>query len=182
MLVNIPLNNNIKFNILKKSSFEYKYIIVFNNNTYIKYVLSDSTKIIYLKNINYLTLYLNFYLLNTHLILFLKEPVKSITSYFFYKIKFSGKGFKIKKLIKNNSIKKLFVLYFNKSHLNILYFFSIKLLKLKKTKLVLCSVDNQRSKIIAKNIINIRKINPFTKKGLRLARQLVYKKIGKKSS
>jgi hypothetical protein len=35
---------------------------------------------------------------------------------------------------------------------------------------------------ISNKIINIRKLNIFTKKGLRLSRQLIFKKVGKKTT
>ena len=91
----------------------------------------------------------------------------------FTKIKFTGKGYKIKK----NKPQGL-VMLFNRAHTTTLWWSGIFLKKLKKYKIYL-KYTNRNVNII-QTIINVRPINIFTKKGLRVARQVLKKKKGKK--
>jgi hypothetical protein len=54
--------------------------------------------------------------------------------------------------------------------------------KLKKTKILICSSNFKYIDSSARTVVNCRKLNIFTKKGLRLSRQLIYKKVGKKTT
>lgn len=182
MLINIPLNNKLNFNIIKKN--ECNFIIIFNNNYYIKYTVSNKSKISVLKNLNLITINTNF--LNDlttikNMILLIN---KSISCYFFKKIVFSGKGYKIKKYNKNlnNLSTKYIMFYFNRSHLNIIYFFNTIVKKLRKSKIILHNSNLEHLQLISNLVLNVRKLNVFTLKGLRFSRQLIYKKVGKKSS
>jgi hypothetical protein len=89
------------------------------------------------------------------------------------KIKFTGKGYKIKKNSKNS-----LVLLFNRSHTTTIWWKNIFLKKLKKYKMYI-KYTKMNTKII-ETITNIRPINIFTKKGLRKSRQVLLKKKGKK--
>ena len=89
------------------------------------------------------------------------------------KIKFTGKGYKIKK-----SSKESLILLFNRSHTTTLWWRNIFLKKLKKYKIYI--KYNPLNKKIINTLINIRPVNIFTKKGLRNARQILLKKKGKK--
>ncbi len=89
------------------------------------------------------------------------------------KIKFTGKGYKIKK----NSQESL-ILLFNKSHPTIIWWKNIFIKKLKKYKILI--KYNQINIKVKNTIINVRPINIFTKRGLRMSRQLLLKKKGKK--
>jgi hypothetical protein len=91
----------------------------------------------------------------------------------FTKIKFTGKGYKIKK----NKPQGL-VMLFNRAHTTTLWWSGLFLKKLKKYKLYLKYTS--RNVNIIQTIINVRPINIFTKKGLRIARQVLKKKKGKK--
>ena len=73
-------------------------------------------------------------------------------------------------------------LFFNKSHINFIIWNNLLLKKLKKTKIIICSVNFFKINQISNNIINTRNLNIFTKKGLRLSRQLIFKKVGKKTT
>ncbi len=89
------------------------------------------------------------------------------------KIKFTGKGYKIKK----NS-KESLILLFNRSHTTTIWWKNIIVKKLKKYKMYI--KYNPINKKIIETLINVRPVNIFTKKGLRRSRQILYKKKGKK--
>lgn len=97
-------------------------------------------------------------------------------SIFFKKIRFTGKGFKFKKKVAN-----LF-LFFNRAHKCFFIGNNIILKRLSKNKIIL--LKNNYKHLTHDSIIirKIRSINIFTKRGLRLSRQLVLKKKGKTAS
>jgi ribosomal protein L6P/L9E len=104
---------------------------------------------------------------------------KSWDSYYFIKIKFKGKVYKLTKYKKNN-----LKLSFGRCHKTILAVRSLFLRKKKKVKNK-CMIYGSSLKHINLSkclIVNTRPINMFTQRGLRLSRQIVYRKIGKKSS
>lgn len=102
--------------------------------------------------------------------------IKTWNVYFFQKIKFTGKGYKIKK--KKKSIK----FFFGRSHLTTIFFKKISIRRLTKYKLFFFTKKYETVKFINSLIKKIRKINIYTKRGLRFSRQKIYKKTGKKSS
>lgn len=51
-----------------------------------------------------------------------------------------------------------------------------------KTKCMLFGTNKASLDLSKSLLVNVRPINMFTQRGLRLARQIVYRKIGKKSS
>ena len=91
----------------------------------------------------------------------------------FTKVKFTGKGYKIKK----NSNKSI-ILLFNRAHITILWWNNIFVKKLKKYKIYI-KYTNKNNRVI-EYLLKTRFINIFTKKGLRASRQILYKKKGKK--
>lgn len=93
------------------------------------------------------------------------------------KLRFTGKGYKIKK-----NILKQFKFYFGYSHPTFLLTEKIKLKKLTKYKL--CIISNFYWKfLLLKNFLKkIRHINKFTKRGLRFTKQFVFKRPGKQST
>lgn len=88
-------------------------------------------------------------------------------------IKFKGKGFKLTK--KNNTLNFLF----NFSH--IMYFVNNKniLKKINKNKFILISANFKNFQKTVSNLINLRYINTYNLNGLRLKRQIIYKRKGK---
>lgn len=163
--------NNLNFSIfsLKKTIWLYlynnKYSIIFKVNNQRKInVISSQTILIVNKEriLDYINLNRIIY-----------NYIKQINSFNFVKIKFSGKGYKIKKNNKNNLI-----LLFNRAHITHLWWKNVILKKLKKYKLYLRYTQNNTE--IIKTITNIRNINIFTKKGLRKSKQILFKKKGKK--
>ena len=174
MIISIPLNNNVKFNVIViKKNYN---ILIYNEFLYLKYIIPLNSNLNIIPNLNFINLKLKIFNHN------LKN--KNLTFSFFYnigkyfskKILFSGKGYKIKK--KKSSI----FFYFNKSHFNIFIYKNILFKKIKKNKLILKSSNNNFMFNLLKTITNIRNINLYTLKGIRISRQVVYKKIGKKSS
>lgn len=102
--------------------------------------------------------------------------LKSWETYFFQKIKFKGKGYRIRKT------QKLIKFFFWFSHINLVRVIGCRLHKIGKYKFVLLSSNYAVLTKAAINISRIRNINLFTKRGLRLARQVVFKRKGKKSA
>jgi len=100
----------------------------------------------------------------------------SLINYYINKIKFTGKSYKIKKS------SNYFSFEFNKSHLEIILWKNSFIKKLKKAKILIFSANPTIANSLSRKIINIRPINPFTKRGLRSSRSIIFKKIGKKSS
>lgn len=179
MKLTLLLNNNLNFIFLKKDN--HKYIIIYNKmtNVFIKYKFDLNVNIYFYKNLKCISIELMFFNTNknNNLNILLNKQIKSINFYFIKKIVFFGKGFKIKKSNKNT-----LNLFFNKSHINFIIWNNLLLKKLKKTKIIICSVNFFKINQISNNIINTRNLNIFTKKGLRLSRQLIFKKVGKKTT
>lgn len=179
MKVVLLLNNNLNFLFLKKN--DGKYIVIYNKSTniYIKYKFDLNVSIFYFKNLNYILMELNHFnsINKNKMSCLINKQVESIDFYFMRKIVFFGKGFKIKKF-KNKTLN----LFFNKSHINFIRWNSIIVKKLKKTKIVMCSSNHSYIIEGSKSIVSSRPLNIFTKKGLRLSRQLIFKKVGKKTT
>ncbi len=98
--------------------------------------------------------------------------------YFFKKIKFKGKGFRLK--IKKQ--KKICKFLFGHSHTMLMYFKNIKITKCTKYKFTIKSVNfNELNKTVKKMII-IKPNNVYTNRGIREGRQSVIRRKGKKGS
>lgn len=94
------------------------------------------------------------------------------------KIKFTGKGYKIKRKKKQKSIK----FYFYYSHVNVIILRNAKLKQRKKNKFIIKTWSKNNLKVTTKSILSVRNLNVFTKRGLRSSRQIIFKKTGKKSN
>jgi hypothetical protein len=159
---------NFKISIFKKKNITYIYL--YNEIYYCLLKFSkkielnlQSNKLISLKqnkNTSKINLKLNFFL-------------KQFYFYKFVKIKFTGKGYKIKK-----NTNKSMILLFNRAHTTTLWWKNIIIKKLKKYKMYI-KYNNKYENLIS-TILNTRYINIFTKKGLRKSRQILLKKKGKK--
>ena len=99
--------------------------------------------------------------------------LKTFEFYFFIKIKFKGKGFKIK----FNKKLKIIKFFFGRSHLTL-----FKLKKITKYKFILKSLNFWKLKTNAIKITKIKPINVYTLRGIRLSNQSISKRKGKKSS
>ncbi len=165
MYINSDLNlQNFNLSIFKKNTLTYLYIYNVNYFCFLK--ISNKIKI---KNKQIIEIYNQKQSDLNDVSIFIKQFTLCDSS----KIKFTGKGYKIKK----NS-KESLMLLFNKSHITTIWWKNIFVKKLKKYKIFI--KYNPLNKKIIETILNIRPINIFTKKGLRKARQILYKKKGKK--
>ena len=160
---------NFRFSLLKNSKLQYIYI--YNKEYFIVIMVGNKTKVSVQNNKE-----LSF----NYDILFPCKLFKSVSSFVrqfglsnFSKIKFSGKGYKIKK-DSNSSV----VLLFNRSHTTKIWWRNLFLKKLKKYKLYINYTKKNRE--IINKVLSVRYCNIFTKKGLRKSRQVFLKKKGKK--
>jgi hypothetical protein len=163
-LKNLINLQNFQFSILKKGGINY--VIIYNTNYYSIIRIKTSIKLINNKFIE----------LNNLSNIVITGINKFLNQFYlcnYTKIKFSGKGYKIKK-----NTKQSIILLFNRSHTTTLWWSGVFLKKLKKYKMYL-KYNKTDSKII-NLILGIRPISIFTKKGLRSARQIILKKKGKK--
>jgi hypothetical protein len=92
------------------------------------------------------------------------------------KVRFSGKGYKLVKRLTRIS------LYLNTSHTQWLFLFKSFIVRIQKQKYLLIGTNSTSLWKIVKLLVNSRPLNIYTKRGLRLSRQEVFKKIGKRSS
>lgn len=99
--------------------------------------------------------------------------IEQLHIYKYHKIKFSGKGYKIKK-----NTNKSIVMLFNRAHKTLLWWKNVSLKKHKKYKIYISGGGVATH--LTKEAVGIRRINIFTKKGLRKSRQIIFKKKGKK--
>ena len=173
--INIFLPFNYSFLIIKKKNNHYIYI--YNKHLYYSLFLKKNyfffeklSNSIIIKQVN------NKYNLikNKNIEIFLKN----ILIYYKIKIKFKGKGLKIIKLKK----KKIFKLFFGKSHKTLLIYNKIILKKIKKYKFILLSTNLNLLNKTSKNILKIKPLNLYTKRGLRISKSIYYKRISKKTS
>lgn len=189
---NYPKSNN------KKSFFMFYVIPNFFHFVYIKNkknLLSHFfiwSKTYYLiipipKNLNSLhynpnsrTLFLNYYYINNFSNLY-----NSIFMFFynilfkpfFTKIKFKGKGYYLYKNYRNTLTPQ-----FGYSHRLYLYTYFLHVIFLSKTNLIFFGLNYLDLKKLTKLFYNWRPINIFTGRGVRFARQIIYKKSGKIST
>jgi hypothetical protein len=179
--------------VILKSAGRY-YIYIYNNKFYFlgalnlnefKLRLNESILSINIisKDLSKLpTLKISHFVNNTRFNKISKKISKFLNSwdtYYFAKIKFKGKVYKISKY-RGNNLK----LSFGRCHKNMMVVRSLFLKKRKKvkTKCMLFGTSKSSLDFSKSLIVNVRPINMFTQRGLRLARQIVYRKIGKKSS
>lgn len=91
-------------------------------------------------------------------------------------ISFTGKGYR---LVFND--RKVTTFNFGHSHLYYVYFFSLKVVRITKLKLMFFGISSFYIKPQLKNLYNVKPINIFTWRGVRFRKQALRKKIGKSS-
>lgn len=103
---------------------------------------------------------------------------KSWEFYFFSKIKFKGKGFRIRYLKKLKLVK----FFFGRSHKTFILFKNVYLKRINKYKFI---VKNIEKTVVIRNrrmAVNIKPLNFYTLRGLRASKQIVFKRKGKKGT
>lgn len=168
----------MKIILWKKENCKNINVFIINNNN--KFKLTFNKKIVVIdKWSNSLILQNNVAnYLNTKIDNFISNFLKSWNKYFFNKIKFKGKGFRIKFFKKIKLIK----FYFGRSHKTFMLLKKIKRKKINKYKFILLSINNNKLKEISKKIIGIKNINLYTMRGLRFSKQIIFKRKGKKGT
>lgn len=165
----IFINKNLNYVILKNK----KNSIYFYNNKFFFLINFLKKENFYLnKNLNCITNYKNNNSDNS--IKLIKNIINELTNFYYKKIIFNGKGFKLKKKSNSNFF------FFNNSHLKILFENKSKIIKNSKNSFLFLYKNkfNEKSIFFIKNLF---KFNIFTKKGIKLNRNLVLvKKIKKK--
>ena len=96
---------------------------------------------------------------------------------FFFKLKFKGKGYYVYKNKRNTITPQ-----FGFSHRNYVYTASINVKFLSKTKIFLFGLSKVDIITTATNFKQLKPINVFTGRGVRFAKQIIYRKTGKISS
>ena len=171
-----PFKSKIIF--LKNNKFTYIYI--YNS---IFYFIGKSNKknntLSFSKNLfNILLLKQNINNLEVNFCLKkLSNLICSWDHYFFLKIKFKGKIYRIKNL-KNRNIK----LDFGKAHRVLLNYRHFFFKKRSKYKILFKHLSSKKLKNLETTIVKTRQAHLFTKRGLRSGRQVILKKVGKKSA
>lgn len=108
---------------------------------------------------------------------FIKALFLTFSLPLFLKLKFKGKGYYIFKNSRNTITPQ-----FGFSHRIYIYSFSVLVKFLSKTTIFLFGLSKKDLLKNGLQIKNIRPINIFTGRGIRFAKQIVYRKVGKVSS
>jgi ribosomal protein L6P/L9E len=166
-IIVLKKKNDLIINLYNKN-YNFSFFIDYKKNYFF---LNKFNNIIKINNKN---VFNNQILINSTLNKFLKL----IDIYEFIKIKFKGKGFKIG-FYKNKNIMNFF---FGASHINTFLIKNTNIKKINKYKFIIKSVNINELNSLSKKIINIRKINHYTLRGLRKSRQILIKRKGRKGT
>jgi hypothetical protein len=167
----IPKNINI---LIINNIYNKRGVVLYNNKNYI-FIATNLIKVysqsnMLLINSLYYTNYTNY----NNLIVPLETYVYLWDLFFLKKIKFKGKSYKIWKN------KNMLFLIFNHSHITWCIFFNLLFKKLHKQKFIFISKNCLLLTNTLNKIRQIRPINLFTRRGLRLSKQRILKKTGKR--
>jgi len=124
----------------------------------------------------FVSLFFRSFLFNTY-IDFLKSNFMSNLSFFVIKMKFKGKGYNIFRNTRNSILFK-----FGYSHRIYGFFKNVSLLNFTKTSLIFISIERSTLQKKSENFFNVKPINLYTGRGIRFAKQIVYRKLGKVGS
>jgi len=91
-------------------------------------------------------------------------------SFFFTRLYFLGKGYKLKK-VRNNVY-----FNFNHSHIKLIIFNKVILKKIQKNKILAYTKNYAKLKNIGNLIEKVKKLNFYTKRGIRKTKQITYTK------
>lgn len=93
-------------------------------------------------------------------------------------MKFTGKGYKIRKSRPKKSLK----FYFGRSHKTSVFSGGLNFKRLSKYRLLLLTNNRKRLNRITTLVLRVRPISRYTKRGLRCTRHFILKRPGKKST
>lgn len=177
--INIPCNTKIIVWRKNKYNTDLNFFLTNGTKTY-KLSLDETDKQIFIDKWSN-TIYIdksriNF--LNNKLNKFFNFFLNSWNNYFFNKIKFKGKGFRIKFFKKIKLIK----FYFGRSHKTFMLLNKIKRKRINKYKFLLIGLNKKNVINNSINITNIKPINIYTLRGLRSSSQIIFKRKGKKGT
>mgnify|MGYP003681956341 CR=1 FL=1 len=168
-MIKIYMPKNIKFLILNN-----KYLYLYNLNNFIlinltktNFFFNNFLNILHIKLYNYNSIK-NKNFINNFLFLW--------DNYFFSKLYFLGKGFKIKK-IENNIF-----FNFNYSHIKLIINQSSIIKKIQKNKIAIFTKNYTNLKKLETYINRIKSLNFYTKRGIRKSKQIVFIKKNKSSN
>ena len=175
---NLNLFIPLYLNIICLKNKKFTYIYIYNNNYFLK--ISTEFHKIYINgetnSIKLLQTTFNYHIQKNHMEIKFLKFLKSLNSHFFLKIKFKGKGYKIN-FYKKNKITKFF---FGVSHIQIFVLKYIFLKKLSKYKFLLKSSNITNLNKLGNKMVNIRKINFYTLRGIRNTKSILIKRKGRK--
>jgi hypothetical protein len=183
------LNNNLKKYLLFMPANWAFFLLKSANNTYVlklycRYyffnipLLGLQSLITFNTSTN--VIFFIYYGENLAFTMWIKKIIELLTAfnrYFFIKIRFSGKGYYIYKNQRNTVTPQ-----FNYSHRIYLYNFNTKVYFLSKTKLILYGLTKKDVIYNSMKVKQKRSVNIFTSRGVRFAKQILYKKLGKVST
>ncbi len=172
----IDINPEFKFNTLigdTKLLYIYNSIYYFKIpvlKTYLKWYFDQNSKTIRLLN-PYIPSFYKFYFKQITTIFY------SFSKVFFTKLKFKGKGYYIYKNYRNTITHQ-----FGHSHRWYIYSYFVSVRFLTKTTVFIFGSSKHDIFSVGNNIQASKYINIFTGRGVRFAKQVIYKKTGKVSS
>lgn len=174
-----PKINIIVFIKNKKNSETLNIVLQNNKKKFLFYVKKNESLLKFDKNTNSIILEKNWlFNSNNKFTNFLLKFFKSWDYFFFAKIKFKGKGFRIRFFKKNKFVK----FFFGRSHKTFMFYRKLVLKKISKYKFTIKSINYDQIKNASKLSINIKPMNMYTLRGLRDSKQIIYKRKGKKGT
>lgn len=170
-----------QFTLLRSKLSERTYFtIYFFNDLY----FFNVTTLDYLININYSSQSRTFTFFHKHssycyyaYLKLLSDVASRFNRQFFLKIRFKGKGYYIYKNVRNTIAPQ-----FGYAHRVYVYSQASTVKFLSKTKVLIFGLSKRDIMLTGYNLKRVKPINIFTGRGVRFARQVIYKKTGKVSS
>lgn len=182
-------SNLLRKRVLLNSAYRHKFLVVpssfkfcfFQNN--VLYIYSNvyfflfychGIRLVY-RNfliISNLNTFVNYKYFN-----FIDVVFFSFSNIFFKKIKFTGKGYRLYRSLRN-----VLTLQFNHSHRIYQYFFLVSLIFLNKYTILFSSLRPNELNLKLYKLKSWRPANLYTMRGIRFTKQVVFKKVGKIST
>ena len=108
----------------------------------------------------------------------IKRFCQKITKIRKRRMRFTGKGYKIKK----SKVSKNYRFFFGRSHKSFIFNGGMVSKKQAKQKIIIASNNNKKLNKVAMLLVSVRSTNAYTKRGLRKSKQFILKRPGKKST